>query len=187
MKSNYILVILFISILGCRNSTSQSSNNEPVKKIDIYSILSLKSLIGTEISNLKNLKFSNEVLIKDTIFYGEDDEIKWNGLSIRINGSESILIETNWQNISKIQRIGIFNEKITGPSNIHVGSKFSEVKHRFSKTIPVFPDGYFALSDIEYPNIKYFFDIHGYKNLYYGNIVFDNIPSGIKIKEILIE
>lgn len=187
MKSNYILVILFISILGCRNITPQSSNAEPQKKIDIYSVLSLNGLIGTEISNLKMLNFSSEVLIKDTIFYGEDEEIKWNGLSIRIKGFESILIETNWQNIFKIKRIGIFNETITGPSNIHVGSKFSEVKDRFSKIIPVFPDGYFALSDIEYPNIKYFFDIRGYKNLYFGNIVFDNIPTGIKINEILIE
>lgn len=187
MKRNYFLAILFFSILGCKNSTSQSSNTDPIKKFDIYSILSLKSLIGSDIANFKILNFSNEVFMKDTIFYGEDDEIKWNGLSIRINGSESILIETNWQNIYKIKRIGIYNEKITGPSNIHVGSKFSEVKHRFSKAIPVFPDGYFALSDIEYPNIKYFFDIRGYKNLYYGNIVFDNIPTGIKIKEILIE
>ena len=190
MKLISILLLFLIppNVFLCCNFAKrdkQTKLTENKTYVNIYVIDSLKKIINSDIRSLKSLSFPQNVFLKDTIL--ESEGVSWKGFSFYKESKLLFLVETNWQDTNKIQRIGISSSEILGPNGIKVGSKFKDIKNYLSNKIPSCPDGYFCLDDKIQKDISYFFDIQNNEKLYYGNIRFDSIPEDVEVNEILIE
>jgi hypothetical protein len=199
------LLLIFITCVNCSNSSTSNTNNSTSNNnyrdslktklivqqsssvfFNVYNLDTLYSLINKDTSELKKLRFPENVYLSDTAFYAEDDS-SWFCFAC-YNGTQILLImETSLECPNIIQRIGVLNGSVVGLKPVHVGSIFKDIKPYVSQTIPSYPDGYFGLKDKAHANITYFFDIGDNNDLAIGNVKFETIPENITISQILIE
>lgn len=152
---------------------------------NLYVLDSLKILLNRDINEIKNLKFPQDVSLKDTILESEGDN--WNGIAFYKKTQLLLVLETSWIDKNHIKRIGVISNTIVGSNNMKIGAKFGEIKSNLSQKIPSFPDGYLGLRDNHDQHVTYFFNVGTNTDLITGNIKFETMPDTLVVNEILIE
>jgi hypothetical protein len=202
LKCFFVLAIL-ICLNGCRSPEKHTLMTDSIgdtvnrSYIDSMSIRNwidtvshldfqiLNQFLGKEVSQIRNIHFTEGYVIVDTTFV-DDDESVWPGLVIKKRNKQIIQIETSWMNTHQIARISILSDEIYTPDSITVGSKFGDIKERISPSIPSMPDGVFAVRSQKHPSVLLFLEPINQK-MYFGNITFKEIPSTCKVSYIMLK
>jgi hypothetical protein len=179
----YLIVVMVMIVSGC--VSKRETERLVFSQADIFSLESLKRLLGKDLNAVKEFGYAPGLVLKDTTFESEGEE--WLGLVFYWQQERIVFMETNWQKQQTISRIVITSPLVAGSSGIVVGKRFGDVKGNLSSEIPSYPDGYFGLQDLNDPGITYFFDVSGDSDLSLGLISFDNIPDDLVITEVLVE
>jgi hypothetical protein len=184
-----IMFGIFIITLGCSFQTTNNNSLNQRKEclfLNIYNVDTLKILLNKTIVEIKNFRYPDGVLLKDTLFES-DEELQWNGVTFYKHSRKLFVVEASWENKNIVKRITLFSGEVQGLKSIKVGAKFKDIKSKLSRTIPSYPDGYFGLKLIGNNRITCFFDVSDYPNLSLGNVTFETIPNNLEVEEILIE
>lgn len=184
MKSLAFLWIIIIVFMCCCNNTSHSEA-KAISIFNIYDYDTLRLLINRDLKDVLLYSYPQDVQLRDTIFESEDGST-WKGI-VFYKKTERILFVESSSDKEIIKRITLLSKSIKGPSDIHVGSVFNDIKQYLSHDIPSYPDGYFGLKYILDKHMTIFFDIGEDSNLSTGNVQFETIPNYIIVDQILIE
>lgn len=166
------------SIFSCYSNHTKSNNNQFIE-IDSLNLITLKGLIGKQISEIK---LSSCYHMIDTIFEAEDSTI-WPGFIVLKDDEVLFFIETSWHDTLIISSVTISSPQVLIRDCIHVNSKFMEIRDHVSKDLPLGPDGYFYLKDKYDNNIHYYFNFDIFENRIFQ---FDSIPNEIRVGLIMI-
>ena len=182
-----ILACLFITtscFYSCQLNDLRSSNK---KETHSFSIEKIKDKIfKKDYSEIKKDAIINkEYKLKDSLVSSEG--VSWKAISLYKNNTLAILAETNWIDTNTISRVTILDSNIVGRSSVSVGKTINDIKLLIdTNALNNSPDGYLDFTDKEDKEIRYVMDISNYPDLFFGVGNFNEIPTELKVKQIVI-
>jgi hypothetical protein len=202
----FVFLVVFICLLFVfRNNEAESgkvnSFNVKQNRIDSSELFS-EPLINNEVKrscfeldtliDLVSGKLVDSIYIDCTFTHidslYESEGYSWPIRKYYFNDTLMFIVETNWENKEKVQRLIVYSDKITNSyKRASVGKTFIEVNAEFSQNIPVYPDGCFVLRDSDNSSISYFFNIDNYPNLISVVPTWREIPDNLEIEYFIVD